>query len=223
MSDFETEPVRGLPELLPKGEEVLWQGAPQWGALAVRVFQARKMAIYFALLFFWRIGVSLFSGMPVDEAIQAALPVIMLSLAPVGFLAGMGWLTSYVSVYTITTRRVVMRIGIVFSISVNIPFKTITSADLRTYRKGNGDIWLTLAPAGQRVSYVALWPHVRPWRFTPVQPMLRGVPKAAEVAEILANALKTSLDEDEAAKGKEDGAAVAEKETRAMPATNAGQ
>ena len=206
MSDFVTEPVRGLPELLPDGEEVLWQGAPHWGALAVRVFQARKMAIYFVLLFIWRLGSSLFSGMAVDEAIQEALPLILLSIAPVGFLASMGWLTSYVSVYTITTQRIVLRVGIVFSINVNIPFKSITSADLKTYRKGNGDIWLTLAPGGQRVSYVALWPHVRPWHFSPVQPMMRGVPKAAEVAETLANALKASLENDEAAKDKKQAA-----------------
>ncbi|MEM9764435.1 MAG: PH domain-containing protein, partial [Pseudomonadota bacterium] len=28
--DFRSEPVRGLPALLPKGERILWQGAPSW-------------------------------------------------------------------------------------------------------------------------------------------------------------------------------------------------
>ena len=27
--DFDFEPVRGLPQVLPKGERMLWQGAPR--------------------------------------------------------------------------------------------------------------------------------------------------------------------------------------------------
>jgi hypothetical protein len=34
-----------------------------------------------------------------------------------------------------------------------------------------------------------LWPHVRPWRLTHVEPMLRCVPEARVVADILAGAL----------------------------------
>jgi hypothetical protein len=29
--DFQTEPVRGLPENLPEGEHILWQGHPTGG------------------------------------------------------------------------------------------------------------------------------------------------------------------------------------------------
>ena len=36
MSEFDTEPVPGLPEQLPEGERLRWQGAPKWAALAVR-------------------------------------------------------------------------------------------------------------------------------------------------------------------------------------------
>ena len=28
--DFDFEPVRGLPQVLPEGERLLWQGAPRW-------------------------------------------------------------------------------------------------------------------------------------------------------------------------------------------------
>lgn len=183
------EPVKGLPERLPPGEKIIWQGAPHWAAMSIRVFQARKMAIYFAFLFLLRFSEGLALNMPVVEAARAALPAILLSVAPVGFLVLLGWLNSWANVYTITNRRVFLRIGVLFTINVNIPFKIIESADVRLFRGGNGDIPLKLL-GKERISYVALWPHVRPWHFKPVQPMLRGLPQVREVADILAKAIQ---------------------------------
>ena len=40
MSEYENEPIRGLPGLLPKGEYIVWQGSPDWRGLARRFFQA---------------------------------------------------------------------------------------------------------------------------------------------------------------------------------------
>ena len=48
--DIHVEPLRGLPEPLPAGERILWQGAPDWRALAVDVFHVRAVWIYGALL-----------------------------------------------------------------------------------------------------------------------------------------------------------------------------
>ncbi|MEO0946437.1 MAG: PH domain-containing protein, partial [Pseudomonadota bacterium] len=36
--DFATEPVRGLPERPPEGEEILWQGQPSAWALTRSAF-----------------------------------------------------------------------------------------------------------------------------------------------------------------------------------------
>ena len=44
--EHEFEAAPGLPEPLPAGERVLWQGAPQWRTLAVEVFHVRAVAIY---------------------------------------------------------------------------------------------------------------------------------------------------------------------------------
>ena len=44
----------GLPERLPEGETLLWQGRPSWRQLALRAFHVREIAIYFALLLAWR-------------------------------------------------------------------------------------------------------------------------------------------------------------------------
>ncbi|MBT5209757.1 MAG: PH domain-containing protein, partial [Halieaceae bacterium] len=48
--EYEYEPINGLPENLPEGESIVWQGAPRWTALANRVFQVRTLALYFAAL-----------------------------------------------------------------------------------------------------------------------------------------------------------------------------
>ena len=90
--------------------------------------------------------------------------------------------------YTITNRRVVMRIGVVLEITVNFPFRVIESAGLRVYPDGTGDIPLLLA-GEDRIAYVHLWPHARPWRAARPEPMLRGVPDAAHAADVLSRAL----------------------------------
>ena len=43
-----------------------------------------------------------------------------------------------------------------------------------------------------RVSYLVLWPHVRPWHLLRPEPMLRCIPDADKAAEILSAALKTA-------------------------------
>ena len=49
------EAIPGLPEHLPAGEYVYWQGAPDWKDLAIHGSHARKLALYFALLLAARI------------------------------------------------------------------------------------------------------------------------------------------------------------------------
>ena len=77
--------------------------------------------------------------------------------------------------------------------TINLPFRLIESADLRLYRDGCGDI--SLLPArGNRVSWLLLWPMVKPWRFLRVRPVLRGIADAGPVAETLAEALRRAAD-----------------------------
>ena len=107
-----------------------------------------------------------------------------------GLLGVIGLLIARTSVYTITDRRVVMRIGVVLSITFNLPFKQIESAAVR--HRGNagaGDIVLSLSGA-DRIAYLHLWPHVRPWQMKRTQPMLRALANVDEVAKVLATALK---------------------------------
>lgn len=191
MNDHEGEPVRGLPERPPAGEQILWQGTPCWRRLSVRIFHARALALYFGVLMAWRLASSLADGTAAGEAVLSALLLLPVLLAAAVVFALLGWLISRATVYTITTRRLVLRTGVALPISINIPFCLIDAAHLKSYADGTGDISVTLT-RGQRVGYLLAWPHVRPWRLTQPEPALRSIPTAAAVAQILTRALAQS-------------------------------
>jgi hypothetical protein len=185
------EPVRGLPGPLPKGEQLLWQGAPRWRSLARRAFHVRKIAVYCGVLLAWHVVASLRDGFTPVATVVSALWLLPLVLAAVGLPALLAWLTCRTTVYTITSRRIVMRYGIALPMTLNLPFKRIASAEVRVYADGTGDLPLSLIEP-DRIGYLHLWPHARPWRITRTQPMLRSVPEARRVADILARALEAA-------------------------------
>ena len=180
--------LRGLPEPLPAGERVLWQGAPSWGGLARRVFHVRKVVLYCSVLLAWRVVADLADGATVVAALGAALGLVPFALTALAILAALAWAFASTTVYTITSRRVVMRYGVALPMTLNLPFARITGAGLRLHPDGSGDLPLTLA-GPDRIAYLHLWPHARPWRVARPEPMLRAVPKAGEVAALLADAM----------------------------------
>ena len=186
MNEHEFEPVRGLPEALPAGERLLWQGSPAAVSLALRAFHVRKVAIYFGLLMAFRAGTELAAGAGAASAAGAALALLPLAVAGVALLGLLAWLTARETVFTITDRRVVLRFGVALPIALNVPFSAVESAALWLHRDGTGDLPLALA-AGQRIAYLVNWPYVRGGRRS--QPMLRAIPDAGRVARILAEAL----------------------------------
>ena len=206
MSERATAP-RGLPAPLPPGERLLWQGAPRWGALARRAFHVRKLAVYCAALLAWRVAADLSDGQSPASAALGAVWLTPLVLGAVGIPALLAWLFSRTTVYTITSRRVVLRSGVALPMTLNIPFRLVESAALKTYRDGTGDIPLALA-GPDRISYLHLWPNMRPWRAARPEPMLRAVPDAARVAEILAQALAAAAEAAPADQPQERSAAV---------------
>jgi len=189
VAEHEIEPMRGLPQLPPEGETILWQGSPSWPSFARRVFHTRKVAVYFALLLAWRAASAASSSTPIVEAAASFGALLAVALVGLGLLLGLGWVNSRTTVYTITNRRVVLRIGVAFTLAVNLPFRSLEAAALKTHADGTGDLTLQVSGADQ-VGYLALWPHVRPWRFgEELQPMLRSIPQPRAVAELLARAV----------------------------------
>lgn len=186
--EHDNEPVPGLPAALPAGEHVLWQGAPRFGGLARRALHLRWMSVYFMLLALWR-GLALASdGGDALEVAQGAAFVLLLAAVPMGLLALYGWASARSTLYTITSRRVVIRTGVALPLTINIPFALIGSAGVATHADGTGDIALQIMPP-HRVSWVALWPHTRSWQVSRPQPTLRAVADPAAVAQLLGRAL----------------------------------
>jgi hypothetical protein len=188
VTEFEHEPVRGLPGHLPAGERILWQGAPRTASLARRAFHLRKLALYCALLLAWRIASGLSDGAALATIATSALWLVPFALAALGLPLLLAWLYARTTVYTITTHRIVMRYGVALPMSLNLPFRLIAAAGLRTHADGTGEIALALA-GPDRIAWLHLWPNVRPWRLARPEPMLRAIPDAAAVAELLTDAL----------------------------------
>lgn len=186
-SEHDDEPVRGLPSALPSGEYVLWQGAPSWRSLALHAYRVKLLSVYFALIVIAR-GVYLLStGSSLLESLQGCVGPAVLSMVCLAIVTGIARLAARATVYTITSRRLVIRQGIALSSTINLPFKAIESAQIMMRSDGSGDIALTVE-CEQRVSYLWLWPHVRPGYITRPQPCLRSLPNAERAGEILGQA-----------------------------------
>jgi hypothetical protein len=186
--EFEAEP--GLPEPLPSGERLLWQGAPDARLMALRVFHVRKLAVYFLFLLVLR---AIFVGS--DEGVVAGI-VAALWLAPVfvvalGLLVLMAHLSARAAMYTLTDKRVVMRLGIVLTVTFNLPLRHIESAGVHRSARGHGDLALTL-PSGDKIAYLHLWPHARPWRVAKPEPMLRCIADVERVSALLTDAWRVA-------------------------------
>lgn len=191
-SEHEYEPVRGLPATLPPGEELLWQGAPRWQALALRAYRVRALAAYFAILAGVRGAWSLATGAPAGEAMSNVLGVLLLGAFALGLLTVIAYFAARATVYSITSRRVVIRQGIALPTTLNLPYTAVEAAGLHMYGEEVGDVALEPGP-GQRVSYVAMWPHVRPWKYRNPQPTLRAIGDAKRVALLLTQAYAAAV------------------------------
>ena len=106
-------------------------------------------------------------------------------LAEVRYLPGA---ERFLAKLRLTGKRIVLTYGMALPKSLNLPFSAIEAADLKIYADGTGDIAFRL-PAAKRLSYLLLWPHVRPGAQGRAQPVLRCIPAPQAASEILANAV----------------------------------
>jgi Bacterial PH domain len=192
MTTFEIERALDLAEPLPDGENVLWLDSPDWKSFALRVFHLKALTIYFGILIAANSAWMASNGGLGAEMLASTARVLALSVAGLAMFTVLAWLMAKSTTYAITNHRVFLRIGVALSITVTVPFKTIRSADLRTYKDGTGDLPLSLT-GHDRLAYLHLWPHARPWQLKDTAPMLRAVPNAEKVAEILAAAILNTV------------------------------
>ncbi len=191
--DFAVEPVRGLPERPPAGEIILWQGRPDTWTLAREALNLDWIIGYFVLLILWRVGASM-ADYSALEALTHAIPLAAIGAVSAALLVLIAWVQAKATVYTVTTARVAMRVGAALTVTLNLPYSRIEAADLDLRKGGTGTI--AFRTAGEtRLSYLVLWPHVRPWHARRTQPALRCIPEAERVARMIAEAVETRIDQ----------------------------
>lgn len=177
-TEYEHEPIRGLPGDLPPGEVILWQGAPDWRVFARSALHTRWLGLYFALI----AAFALVSG-----SIGGMVAALLSAAVVFGLLLGFAAMVARTTVYTVTNRRVVMRIGVALNKCINLPLSAIAAAQLRDHGGGVGDIVL-VPGVSHGLGYAVPWPHARPFRLSRPEPMLRAIPEAEAVAHMLARA-----------------------------------
>ena len=191
MREHDNEPVWGLPERPPIGEHVLWQGRPDWRSLARTCFHARKIAFYLGALWLW----SAAAAWPfTQDSLLSIARNLALALAASGLVAAYAWMTARTTAYTVTEQRIVIRFGIALPVTINLPFNLVDGAGVRVNADGTGDLTLTLRET-QKVAYLLLWPHARPWRLAKAEPSLRAIPDAGRVAQLLSRSLAASAEQ----------------------------
>lgn len=189
--DFAVEPVKGLPEKPPAGEVILWQGRPDTWALAKEALNLWWIMGYFALLAIWRVAASA-ADYPLAQALTHAIPFLVIGALTAGIILLIAWVQAKATVYTVTTARVAMRVGAALTITLNLPYTRIEAADLDLKTSGTGTI--AFRTAGEtKLSYLVLWPHVRPWHAKHTQPALRCIPDAERVARMIGEAVETRM------------------------------
>jgi len=185
--EHEFEPQHGLPEALPAGERLLWQGSPVRSRIAREVFHLRAVAAYFLVILAMRFVFHYHDTGSIAESLGASTWLVPIFATGLILLWTLAHLVANTTVYTITDRRVVLRVGIVLSLTFNIPLARVQAGQVRRGRDGGGDLVIELVP-GDKIAWAHLWPHVRPWRMAWPQPMLRGLASVDEPSRVLREA-----------------------------------
>jgi Bacterial PH domain len=187
VTDVAREPararVRGVSEALPPGERILWEGAPNARALARHLFFIRPLSAYLGAMVLWWVAVN--RGQVNTEQFWATLGI---QLMLVGGVVGGAWLLARAiaqgTTYAITDRRIVMRFGVIFPLTINVPLHYVEGASAREFPDRTGQIAVQLTKK-ESIAWIVLFPHVRPWKFSNPEPLLRGLTDPVKVGEVL--------------------------------------
>jgi hypothetical protein len=183
--EHEFEAQLGLPEQLPKDERILWQGSPNWLSLSIEVYRLRSLGIYFMLMLL--LQTSYISSQSEEWSYKPLILTGSMVVFTLSTIALWAWISAKTCMYTVTNKRIVMRIGVVYSLTFNFPLKKIISAHELHRSKSTSDISVTLGKA-DRIGWLHLWPHTRPWVVNQPEPTLRCIDDGANCARILKGA-----------------------------------
>ena len=182
--EHEWEAAPGLPAPLPAGEQVLWQGSPDWRQLALHAFHVRKIGLYFVAMLGVQAAFLLDMGAHGAELWRPLSVSALTAGLALAMLTGVAWFAGRTALYTLTNERVVLRIGIVLTLTFNLPYRRIASASVRRYGQRSLDIALKLYPQ-DRIGWFHLWPHQRAWQLSHPEPTLRCLADGEAVSALL--------------------------------------
>ncbi len=194
--DKKPEPIPGLPEELPEGETVLWQGKPAALAFTINTFRLRWIAVYVTVFLTWRLAnaATTDAGISQGMVIETLLTASAFTLGGVSIFLVLGAQMARSTIYTLTNRRLVMRYGVGFRKYINLPFSRISSASLKAHGGKTGSIAFETDRA-HPLPYFHLWPHARPFRFVNASPMFRAIADPEGFARLLATTMKEAKPE----------------------------
>jgi hypothetical protein len=130
--------------------------------------------------------------LPLGTAVSVSVPFLFVAAFVGLLLCSIGYIQARSTVYTITNRRVVMRIGAALTMTLNLPFTKIDNAAVAKKRGGFGNIAFETS-GNTKFSYFVLWPHARSWYFGKPQPTLKCIPDIEKVSSILGEAAKSRV------------------------------
>ena len=150
----------------------------------------RGLALYSAVLVASVAGAEIWRGAAAAEVALDTARAAGAASIPILIGLAYAWLAARAATYTITDRRVVMRLGVALPMTINLPFSQIASAALRPRSDGTGEIRLQLTGHGG-LSWIMIWPHARVGRTAPT---LRALKDADRAGQVLGRALAASVD-----------------------------
>jgi hypothetical protein len=179
--------IRGVPHPLPADEQLLWEGAPDGSLVARHVFHRMFVLGYFVLVTGWW-AVNTVGTVDSADFLSMLAVRTLLGVLVMGIFEFLARAVARTSVYAITSKRVVLKLGVVLPMTINVPLSALRDAGVARFRDGSGQLSLSLLPE-QRLAYIALWPHCRVFSVNQPQPLLRGLTNPDEVANVLRDAI----------------------------------
>lgn len=184
--------ISGVPHALPPDEQLLWEGAPDATLVAKHVFRRSLVLGYFVVVTGWWISQTV-GTVPTGEFLKMLAVRLLLCAIVMGVVEFFARAVARTTVYALTSKRVVLKIGVVLPMTINVPLSALRDAGVGRFRDGSGQILLSLLPE-QRLAYIALWPHCRLLSLNQPQPLLRGLADPDPIANALRDAIVADAD-----------------------------
>ncbi len=193
MYKIDKSPPKDILSVIPKDEEILWNGRPDLRRFCLSALGLRYIAVYLIVI----TGVIFFNNFgnfSLAVFLEKMFPYILSCFIAVILLVVIGASQVMPTVYVITSKRIIIKSGLALIFMLNVPFDKISNIDKQVLKDGCGNISFKLI-SNKRVPFFASWPSVRPWHFNNPEPTFRCIADVDVVAFKLAKAAQSRISE----------------------------